>query len=79
MGQITVNKKLFIPKLHHIILTLLNPSNDVLKKFENEINKFLWLGKVHKVRKNTLILDYHHGCLKMVDYASFITLEATSI
>ena len=55
IGQITVIKKLFIPKLNHFILTLPNSGNDVLKKLENEIHQFLWLGKVHKVRKNTLI------------------------
>ena len=80
IGRITVIKTLIIPKLNHLILTLPNPSNDFLKILENEIYQFLWLGKVRKVRKNTIVQDYYHGGLKMVDYPSFITsLKATWI
>ena len=80
IGRITIIKTIIIPKLNQLILTLPNPSNDFLKILENEIYQFLWLGKVHKVRKNTIVQDYYHGGLKMVGYPSFITsLKATWI
>lgn len=61
-----------------MILALPNPKTEYLKTFEHDIFHFLWGCKVHKVKKSTIIQDYNHGGLKMVDYGNFITaLKAT--
>lgn len=78
IGRITIIKTLIIPKLNHLILALPNPKTEYLKTFEHDIFHFLWGCKVHKVKKSTIIQDYNHGGLKMVDYGNFITaLKAT--
>ena len=53
IGLITVIKTLIIPQLNNL-LTLQKPSNDFLKRIENEIYQFLWLGKVYKLGKTHL-------------------------
>ena len=40
--------------------------------WKKEIYQFLWVGNVHKGKKNTNIPNYYGG-LKMVGYPSFIT------
>ena len=72
IGKVTVIKTLIVPKLNHLILTLPNPSLEIIKLFEKEIYFFLWGNKVHKIKKNTIIQDYKDGGLRMVDYSEFI-------
>ena len=37
-----------------------------------EIYQFLWISKIHKIKKNIIIQDYRYGGLKMIDYTDFI-------
>lgn len=50
-GRLVVLKNLIIPKLNHLILTLPNPNNEMLKEKDKELCYFLWGGKVHKIKK----------------------------
>ena len=79
-GRLTVIKTLLIPKVNHLILALPNPSEEVIKSFENDLYNFLWKSKIHKVKKKVIIQDYRKGGIKMVDYKKFITaLKSTWI
>jgi hypothetical protein len=51
IGILTIIKTLIIPKLNHLILTLLNPKPEYIKMFETEIYHFLWNGKTHRIKK----------------------------
>ena len=44
-GRLTVIKTLPIPKINHLILALPNPSEEVIKSFENDLYNFFY-GKV---------------------------------
>jgi hypothetical protein len=55
---VTVIKTLIVPKLNHLILTLPNPSLEIIKMFGKEIYLFLWGSKVCKIKINTIIQDY---------------------
>ena len=45
LGRLTVIKTLLIPKVNHLILALPNPSEEVIKSFENDLYNFFY-GKV---------------------------------
>ena len=65
--------------MNHLILTLPNPDKDFFKNFEtDEIYKYLWDGKIHKVKKNIIIQEYRFGGLKVRDYFVFITALKSS-
>ena len=50
-GRLTVIKTLLIPKVNHLILALPNPSEEVIKSFQNDLYNFLWKSKIYKVNK----------------------------
>ena len=45
--------------------------NDIVKRIEKLIFSFFW-GKVHRIKKNTLIGKYHQGGLNIMDIESKI-------
>lgn len=74
-GKILIIKALIIPQFTYIAsTTVLN--KDYITAIEKEIYKFIWNGKVDKVKRNTLIAKYDKGGLKMLDIKSyFYTLK----
>ena len=72
IGKITVVKTLILPVINHLILTLPNPSNEIIKKINDLLFTFIWNSPVHRVKKEVLQKDYSEGGLKMINLASFI-------
>lgn len=58
--------------MNHSILTLPNPPSHLIKKFENKLYEFLWVGKMKKNKKGAVIQDYKDGGLKMIKNSYFI-------
>ena len=54
IGKITVVKTLILPVLNHLIITLPNPTQDILKKVNELIFTFIWSSPVHRVKKELL-------------------------
>ncbi|XP_052074422.1 uncharacterized protein LOC127712168 [Mytilus californianus] len=73
IGKITVVKTLILPVLNHLIITLPNPNQELVKKINELILKFIWNSPVHRVKKELLQKDYSEGGLKMINLSSFIT------
>ena len=69
-GKSIVMNTLIIPKLVCNI-TVLHVPNDIVKRIEKLTFSFLW-GKVHKIKKNTVIGKYHQGRLNIMNIESKI-------
>lgn len=58
----SVFEKINYPKVNHILLTLPNPNNEMLKEIDKELYHFLWGCKVHKIKKKYIVIqDYRLG------------------
>ena len=75
LGKILIIKALIIPMLTFIVSSCIIPEK-YKKDIESKCFKFIWNGKPHKVKRNTLIGDFEKGGLKMIDIESyFISLK----
>ena len=73
IGKITVVKTLMLPVLNHLILTLPNPNEKIIKNINNLFYSFIWSSPIHRVKREVLQKDYAEGGLKMIDLNMFIT------
>ena len=71
-GKVTIVKSLLISKLVHILTALPNPCKEIIKKLNNILFRFVWNNGPDKVKRSSLVQDYKHGGLKMIDMQSFI-------
>ena len=55
IGKVTVIKTLLAPKLTYLLTNLPDPSRQLLKEIDNTLFKFLWGGKVSKIKKNNYL------------------------
>ena len=72
MGKIVVIKNYALPKLIYPLTSLPNPPKDTINRLEKSMYNFLWDGKPDKIKRETIIQDYEHGGLKMIDIETFI-------
>ena len=70
LGKITVLKSLIISQLVYI-LSPLPTDHEVVNEVNNLGYNFLWGGKGDKIKRDTMISDYEHGGLKMMDVRLF--------
>ena len=78
IGKISVVKTLILPVLNHLIITLPNPTQDILKKVNELIFTFIWSSPVHRVKKELLQKDFCEGGLKMINLNLFILALKTT-
>ena len=71
-------KTLILPVLNHIIITLPNPTQDILKKVSELIFTFIWNSPVHRVIKELLQKDFCEGGIKMINLNLFILALKTT-
>ena len=77
-GKITVIKSLILSQITHILTSLPNPSNNLLKEINKMFYDFLWDKKPDKVKRKIGNLKLIDGGLGMVDIYTFIkSLKAT--
>ena len=80
IGRISVVKTLILPILNHLIMTLPNPNDEMVKKIDNLIYSFIWNSPVHRVKKEVLQKSHIDGGLKMINLSAFIlALKSTWI
>lgn len=80
IGRISVVKTLILPILNHLIMTLPNPNDEIVKKIDNLIYSFIWNSPVHRVKKEVLQKSHIDGGLKMINLSAFIlALKSTWI
>lgn len=68
--------------MYHLILTLPHHDHEFLQKFDkvHVLFNYLWDSDINNVKKNTIIQDYSHGGLKIIDYKEFkLPLKSTWI
>ena len=65
MGKVTVVKTLALPILVHIFTVLPNPLDCVFKEIDTVIYRFIWNGKIDKVKRSVLITTYENEGLKV--------------
>ena len=68
-GKITILKTLVIPQVIHLFSNIYTPKH-ILERIDSLFFDFLWGGKPLRVKKSTIINDYHEGGLKMPDIYS---------
>ena len=73
LGKITLIKTLFLSKLTYLFINIPDPSPQFLKEVDELFLRFLWGGKLNKIKKSTICKKYEEGGLKMVDIYSFLT------
>ena len=71
IGRICVAKSLILSKIIHVLQSLPSPPPEYLKEIEKILIDFIWRGKRHEIKKETLYLDYGNGGLNMVDISKF--------
>ena len=71
-------KTLILPVLNHLIITLPNPTQDILKKVNELIFTYIWSSPVHRVKKSLLQKDFCEGGLKMINLNLFILALKTT-
>ena len=71
-GRITVLKSLAIAKINHLLLSLPNPTQNMISELNSMFFKFLWNGKIDKIKRDVTIKTYKEGGLKMIKVESFI-------
>lgn len=72
IGKITVVKSLLVSKLVHVLTALPCPGEDTIKKLNSILFRFVWNNGADKIKRSTLVQDYKHGGLKMIDLRSFL-------
>ena len=74
LGRITIFKSLAFSKVIYQCNNIKVP-DDFIKQLIQVAYNFIWQGKPEKVRRNTVIADYEHGGLKMLDIESFLEAQ----
>ena len=74
IGKITILKSLALSKIIYQCAVLTAPPNFV-ESVNDIAYQFLWSKKPAKVKKETIIANYKHGGLKMIDITSFIKAQ----
>merc|ERR1712240_566635 len=77
IGKITLIKTLIMAKLTYLFINLPDPPAKFLEEIDNLITRFLWGGKINKIKKQTIIKSYDKGGLKM--YNIYSSLAAFKI
>ena len=63
LGKITVIKTLLLPILNHLFISILNPSDRILKEVNDMFYEFLWEGP-SKIKQSVVVKEYFEGGLK---------------
>ena len=66
-------KSLALSKLNHLFLSLPSLGKDILKLLETKFYKFIWSGKLDKVKRKILSKHYFDGGLNRIDLGTFIS------
>ena len=74
LGRITVFKSLALSKVIYQCNNLTVP-DDFIKQLTQVAYNFIWQGKPEKVKRKTVIADYEHGGLKMIDIECFLEAQ----
>ncbi|MEM6816943.1 MAG: reverse transcriptase domain-containing protein, partial [Bacteroidota bacterium] len=72
-GKITVIKTLILSQIVHILISLPNPSPQLIKQLETLFYNFLWNGKPDKIKRSLGSKKLENGGLGMVDLWHFTT------
>ena len=68
-GKILIAKTLLLPQIQ-FLFNMLAVSQATLRKIDEMLFDFLWNGKPHKIKRNTIIAPVEHGGLGMIDVYS---------
>ena len=72
LGRVTVIKSLALSKINHLILSLPNPSEKIVREIQGMFYKYLWKNGPDKVKRSIVIQNYDKGGIRMVDVEHFI-------
>ena len=73
LGKITVIKTLIVSKLTYLLINLPDPPDTFLQEIDSILTKFLWGGKICKIKKSTTYKNYEEGGLKMYNIYSSLS------
>jgi hypothetical protein len=67
LGRVVVVKSLVLPKLSYVAQMLPNPSKEFIKTVNDEIYKYIWMGKPDRIKRVQFVQNYENGGVKMPD------------
>ena len=65
-------KSLALAKLNHLIISLPNPSSNILNRIQTMFFNFIWNNGPDKVKRSILTQNYDKGGLRMIDLHHFV-------
>ena len=71
LGKITVIKTLLLPILNHLLISIPNPNDQILKELNSIFFEFLWEGPA-KIKQTVVIKQYCEGGLRMINLKAFM-------
>ena len=71
LGKITVTKTLLLPILNHLLISIPNPNDQILKELKSIFFEFLWEGPA-KIKQTVVIKQYCEGGLRMINLKAFM-------
>jgi hypothetical protein len=74
IGKITILKSLAFSKIIYQC-GVISPPKKFIEHITDLAYKFIWNNKKDKVKRKTIIADYQHGGLKMLDIESFVKAQ----
>ena len=66
-GKIIITKTLLLPMLTHVFTALPRPPDRFIKTLRSQLFKFIWGGKVDRVKRSSLYYPVDEGGLSMID------------
>lgn len=67
-----VIKTLALAKLNHLIISLPNPSANIVKTIQNLFYKYLWSSGPDKIKRNIITQKYEKGGLRFINLENFM-------
>ena len=77
LGKITIIKSLLLSSLNHLLISLPNPDDKIMKEINEMFYSFIWEG-TSRIKKKVICQDYCNGGLKMINIEAFITALKTT-
>lgn len=77
-GKVCIIKSLALPKMVHLFSSLPDPPEDIFTKLNSIAFKFIWGGKIEKIKRTTMFNTYENGGFKVPNFKLFCKAQKIS-
>ena len=72
-GKVTIIKTLLLSQFVYLIVPLVTPPVETLKRIQTDMYKFIWGGKPDKIKRAVINNNKSQGGIDMIDFQEFFT------